>query len=162
MIRQPARSFFSSIRHACAVLAAVAALGCGDKGAVTLTAQLLDPTLSTQAGALGASLAGSFELRLDLGPEAPKSISVTPGAFALHNASGELTPLTVSFDSPPPYELAKGQSKSVVASLDSTKLIPAAVRDALCAGEVWYTATLSDTLSGTTSARSASFSPACN
>lgn len=151
-----------SIHRALAVLGALAAFGCGDKGAVTLTAQILDPALSTQNVALGTSLTGSFELRLDLGPEAPKSITVTPGAFALHNATGELTPLTVSFDSPPPYELSKGGSKSVGASLDSTKLIATTVRDTLCAGEVWYTATLTDTLSGTTSARSASFSPTCN
>lgn len=149
-------------RRAMALTAALAAVGCGDKGAVTLTAQILNPTLSTADVALGTSLNGSFELRLDLGPEAPRSTTVTPGAFGLYNASGEITSLTVSFDSPPPYELSKGGSKSIVASLDSTKLIDTNLRASVCAGPVWYSATLTDTLSGTTTARSASFTATCN
>ena len=160
MNRQLVRLFLT--RRAIAFAAAFAAVGCGDKGAVTLTAQILNPTLSTADVALGTSLNGSFELRLDLGPEAPRATTVTPGAFALHNASGELSALTVSFDSPPPYELPKGGSKSIIATLDATKLIESNLRDSLCAGQVWYAGTLTDTLSGTTTARSASFTATCN
>lgn len=160
MNRQLVRRFLT--RRAIAFAGAFAALGCGDKGAVTLTAQILNPTLSTQSVALGTSLNGSFELRLDLGPEASNSTSVTPGAFAVRNASGEVTKVSVSFDSPPPYELSKGGSKSVTGTLDATKLVDAQLRDALCAGQVWYAATLTDTLSGNTTAQSAAFSPTCN
>lgn len=137
--------------------------GCGSKGAVTLTAQIQNPSLAVKSVALGTALEGSFDLLLDLGPEAPKATTVTPGSFALRNQQSVLvSTLGVTFSDAPPYEIAVGGSKTITVTLDASKLVEASVRDALCAGQVSYLATLSDTLtSNTSTTESLRFSPNC-
>lgn len=130
---------------------------------MTVTAQIQNPTLMPSAAALGTALNGSFDLVLDLGAEAPKAATVTPQSFAIRNAQGELaSALSITYSEPPPYELAPGASKTIACSLNPNKLLDASALAALCAGEVWYSAALSDSLTQNTSTtQSLHFVPSC-
>ena len=159
-LKHPRRPF----ARALCIAFALAACACGSKGAVTVTAQIQNPTLTPTAVALGTALTGSFDLILDLGPEAPKAATVTPKSFAIRNAGGEIaSTLSVTYAEEPPYELAPGASKSIACTLDASKLLDASVSSALCAGDVWYSAALSDTLtSNTITTASVPFAPSCD
>jgi hypothetical protein len=145
-------------------LGSLAVFGCGSKGAVSLSARIENATvLAPTPGVLGAALGGEFDLVLDLGPSAPRATSVQPGTFSLKNDQGPLLDsISASASESVPFEVAVGQSKTVHFMFSSVS-VDASTRAAVCAADVWYTGTVSDTLSDNkpTLASSNKFTPSC-
>ena len=91
-------------------------LGCGSKGAVSLTVDI--PTASVQVlnGPFGASLKGQFELGFALGPESSGATTVSSGSFSLESEAQAALggPLTITETSPSfPLTIEPGTSKSM-------------------------------------------------
>jgi hypothetical protein len=144
----PVTSRFYGFPTAPVLLLGLALFGCGSKGAVSLSARVENATLSVQPLALGTQLTGEFDLVLELGSAAPEATTVTLGSFSLKNAETTLVEaLNASASESFPLALGAGKSLSVHFFLDQTKLIDADLGAALCAGEVWYAGTVTDTLS---------------
>lgn len=138
--------------------------GCGSKGAVSLGARIDKASVGVQTAALGARVVGEFELLLDLGDYAPEATEVSLGAFVLENASGVVVDgLALASSEPFPISVAVGATKSVHMTVDETALLDAETQTALCAGKVWYSGTLSDTLSDgkPTLTSSSALTPSC-
>ncbi|MGC4094201.1 MAG: hypothetical protein QM756_41080 [Polyangiaceae bacterium] len=146
-----------------AILSAFLLPACGDKGAIALSVEIREPSLNVESAALGTKLSGGFQLILSLGGEASGPTQVTPGTFALRNAAGTPAPsLAMTLDQSPPIAVPVGSSKTVNATIDASKLLDASAHDALCGGNLWFSAALSDTLGGrVTDARSLEFLPVC-
>ena len=138
------------LRTALLPLLLVAVAGCGDKSAVSLTAKLGEASVSVEELTLGPRLLGSFDLFLELGPEAPESTTVTVDAFGLL-AAGDLSTIVQPLDATPstelPLELAKGDRTTIIFTLNDQKFITSEQKDAICAGEVVIKGAVSDTLS---------------
>lgn len=130
---------------------------------MSLSARVDNATVAVQPLALGTQLSGEFDLLLELGSAAPESTSVTLGTFSLKGEQDTAVPLTTTASETFPVEVGAGQSKSVHFVLDSSKLVDAAVADVLCSGDVWYSGTVTDTLSDgkPTVASSIKFTPSC-
>jgi len=140
-------------------------LSCGDKSAVSLTVTLDQPMVAVQDGALGATLAGGFTLKFELGPEASGSTTVSLGSFALQTAAGSALVDPVKLDSTDatfPLVIDKGSAQTVTFTLSSTKVLSASDHDALCAGQVKIVGTVMDSLKGgTDSLSSNAIAPSC-
>lgn len=144
----PVTSRFCGFRSGLVLLVGLGVFGCGSKGAVSLSARVENATLSVQPLALGSQLVGEFDLLLELGPAAPVGTSVTLGSFSLKvEQSTVVDVLSVSGSETFPVEVAVGGSKAVHFVLDDGALVDTALGAALCAGEVWYAGTVTDTLS---------------
>jgi hypothetical protein len=134
------------------LLACAAALGCGSKSSVALSARIQSTELAVEQVTLGTRLTGSFELYLEVGPEASGGSTVSLESFALVRQSDQLSlvaplaagPQGASF----PLDVGKGQKKIVPFALDTSGLLDAATRDALCAAPVQVVGAVRDTLSG--------------
>jgi hypothetical protein len=139
---------------------------CGDKGAVSLSVDIQQATVTVQSGALGATLGGGFELELALGPEASGPTTVTLGSFALQTASGSplIDPVMVDAGATTfPLVVNKGGDQTVTFTLSSTKQLTSADHDALCAGPVVIVGSVMDSLKGGTDpVRSAPITPTCS
>jgi hypothetical protein len=138
--------------------------GCGSKEAVSLAVTVENPEVGVTTGAF-ATLMGRFDLRLQLGPEAPGSTMVTLGSFALENQPGIklVDPLPADPDSDTfPVTVAKGSTKIVPFTLHVTKALSAAERDALCAGQVRIVGAVMDSLGARTDPALSDFvTPTC-
>ena len=125
---------------------------CGSKGSVSLSAMLQNAEISLQQVALGTELAGSFELFLEVGPEADGGSTVSLESFALVRASDQSTlvsPLTASPQGATfPLDVPKGGKRVVPFDVDGDGLLDAAVTDAICAEPVQIVGAVRDTLSG--------------
>src|SRR5688572_9680867 len=126
------------------------AAGCGSPGTVSLMAELSNPVLEVEELALGPRLKGSFELRLELGPEAPNNAEVTTESFAIvREAATLIAPLqALPRDATFPLPVGKGERKVVHFTLDDSKFIATEERDAVCAGSVRIAGAIRDAGSG--------------
>src|ERR1700712_4164871 len=84
--------------------------GCGDKSAVSLSANVTNGAVSVEKGTFGASASGSFKLQLALGPEASSSVKVTPQTFQLLTQAKAvlIDQLPITTSTPLPITIAKG------------------------------------------------------
>jgi hypothetical protein len=158
----PATSRFHGFPSALSLLLGLAVFGCGSKGAVSLSARVENATLSVRPSALAAQLSGEFDLVLELGAHAPEATSVTLGGFALKNEQATLvSSLDVSASEAFPVEVAVGSSKAVHFVVDASE--DTALGAAVCLADVWYTGTVTDTLSDgkPTVASSVKLAPTC-
>ncbi len=129
--------------------AALLLAACGDKSAVSLSAQIPDASVSVADTAFGdATLSGSFSLLLALGPEASGPTNVTLGNFSLQDANGAALVDVLSLTSNPefPVDVDKGGSKTVAFTFSKDSVD----RAALCAGQVRIVGSLMDSLKGGT------------
>ena len=136
------------------IVAALAVLvaSCGSKGSVSLSAMVQNAEISVQQVALGTELAGSFELFLEVGPEAESGSTVSLESFALVRASDQSTlvsPLTATPQGASfPLDVPKGGKRVVQFDVGSDALLDAATKDAICAEQVQIVGAVRDTLSG--------------
>ena len=144
-----------------ASMACVALTGCGDKSAVSLSVDIPQASLQVVETPFGSGLSGSFELQLALGPEASGGATVTPGSFSLQTASGAAIgdPLSADPDSPSPWVIGKGSSKTVHYTFESRGTV---LRSDVCPGPVRIMGALMDSLKGGTNpVQSALLTPDC-
>lgn len=138
------------MRPALLVLVATLACGCGSKESVSLSARIGNVQLSVEQKTLGTALSGSFDLQLELGPEASGDTSVSLESLALLREGQavvsplQATPQGTSF----PVQVGKGQTKTVPFVVDDSTLLDAAVKDAICAGPLSVSGSVTDTLGG--------------
>ena len=138
------------MRARCVLWCFIGLLGCGSKGAVSLTADIGQGSLVVKESPFGsASLTGSFELHLALGPEASGSTSVTLGNFSLQSASGAalVEILHPDVDADFPLVIEKGASKTVIFTLNKGDSVE---RDQACPGPVRIVGSVMDSLKGGT------------
>ncbi|MEO6598804.1 MAG: hypothetical protein ABIQ16_02960 [Polyangiaceae bacterium] len=130
------------------LLLPVALAACGSKGAVSLVVGIEQPTVSLVDGAAGASLSGSFQLELALGPEASGSTHVTLGNFSLQTEAGAPLIEVLNLTSTPefPIDVAKGDSQ--IARFTFNK--DGVDRDEVCAGKVRIVGSVMDSIKGGT------------
>lgn len=116
-------------------------VGCGSKESVSLSASIVDPSLTVEQQALGTFLAGQFDLRLALGKFASDSVTVESPSFKLVNAEtgAELDSRPLDVIGPEatfPLELAPGQERMIGFEIDASAPVATAVADELCAGPI--------------------------
>ncbi len=133
--------------------------------AVFVDATLDNPTLTVDQATLGTSMSGSFELTLHLGARASGPSEVTFQSFSLKDANGDVIveSLPVEASSPSPITVEPGGADSVVTfSIDTgADLLAAEVVDQICAGEVFISGVIDDSLAtSSTPVESEPFSPA--
>lgn len=124
-------------------------VGCGSKGAVSLTVDIPEAVLRVQESPLdGPVVTGSFALQLMLGPESSGSTTVTLGNFSLADESGApiVELLSVDKDVSFPLVIDKGASKTVNFTLTGDSV----ARDRVCPGPVRLLGSVMDTLKGGT------------
>lgn len=133
------------------VLAALAAAGCGSKGAVSLSASIENAQLQVASVALGTKLGGSFDLRLELGDRADKAIDVTPDKFSVLGADDStLVPtLSAATTEAYPIHVGVGQSRALSFTIDDKNPLDAAAETALCASQVRISGSVTEASSGT-------------
>ena len=136
-------------------------VSCGDKSAVSLSAQVNQANVTVTSTALVTTTSGGFELLLELGPEASGPTTVTLGNFALQTAAGSplIDPLPVDPGSTTfPLVVNKGGSQTAMFSFTSSK----GDHDAICAGQVIIVGSVMDSLKGGTDPLSSPpFTPSC-
>jgi hypothetical protein len=117
---------------------------CGSKGAVSLSARVEAPELSSGSSPLARSLEGRFNLVLELGNAAPRATTVSLGAFGIESDAGPIIG-RIDFATAQdfPLTLGEGDSTSVACTLNDNDL-EADVDP--CAGEVWIVGNVTDTL----------------
>jgi hypothetical protein len=134
------------------IACAAAALGCGSKSSVALSARIQSAELAVEQLTLGTRLTGGFELYLEVGPEASGGTEVSLESFALVRASDELSLVAPLLAGPQgaafPLEVAKGQKKIVSFALDEGDLLAPAARGEICAEPVKIVGAVRDTLGG--------------
>lgn len=116
--------------------------GCGDKSAISLSANIPDGSVKVQSGVFGASASGNFEMLLALGPEASDSRTVTPQNFQLVNDAKAVVAdqLAVETTTPIPITIGKGESTTV-----SFMFADAMVdHDTACAGSLFIVGSVDD------------------
>jgi hypothetical protein len=116
-------------------------MGCGTDKSVSLSATVGLADLTVVQQTLGTQLTGGFELYLDLGPEASKSVSVELENFSIVHAGDNATvvsPLQVVPESGVtfPLSVGVGERKTVKFTVDDQTLLPASDQAALCAEQV--------------------------
>jgi hypothetical protein len=123
-------------------------VACGDKSAVSLSADVTSASVKVEDTAFGAALSGSFALSLALGPEASGPTHVTLGNFSLQTAGGAALIDVLNLQSTPtfPVDVAKGGSQTVSFTFDQDSVD----RAALCAGQVRIVGSVMDSLKGGT------------
>lgn len=145
------------------LLLALSSAGCGSKGAVSLSARIDGAELAVSSGALGADVTGGFDLVLELGDAASEATRVTRSTFAVRRGDTTLVEvLSLTPSEPFPIDVGVGESKTVRMTLTDA-FVEQAEADAICEGDVWFTGTVTDTLSGSkpTPASSLEFAPTC-
>jgi hypothetical protein len=138
-------------------------VSCGDKSAVSLTAQVDQASVTVQTAPLvGAMVTGSFELKLELGPEASGPTTVTLGNFALQTTSGGSLVDSLPVDSGSttfPLVVNKGSTETATFTFNVAK----GDHDAICAGQVIIVGSVMDSLKGGTDPlQSAPITPTCS
>ena len=90
-------------------------LGCGDKSAVSLSANVGSGVVHVENGTFGGSASGSFKLRLSLGPEASGPVKVTPQSFQLLTQAKAVVAdqLPITTDTSIPITIGKGENQDV-------------------------------------------------
>jgi hypothetical protein len=151
------------LRPISSLAAIVLCSACGSKGAVSLSARVEGPDLGLRSSALVHTIEGSFDLVLELGDAAPRSTTVTLGAFGIENDDGPvLGPLDFTPAQDFPLRLAEGDSVRVRCTLNDNSIDADADVDA-CSAEVWIIGNVTDTLNDgrPTSANSDRFRVVC-
>jgi hypothetical protein len=107
--------------------------GCGSKDNVALSGSISDVAISIEQLTLGMRLTGGFNLRLELGAQAPQTANVSLGSFSLLGPDqNEVAPLMVLDPGQVfPLPLEPGQSRSAELTLDDGDPI-AAERSLIC------------------------------
>ncbi len=135
--------------------------GCGDKSAVSLSANITQGSVKVESGVFGASASGTFEMVLALGPEASGSQTVTPQGFQLLTQAKAVLvdQLPIETTTALPITLGKGESKTV----DFTFTGAMVDHDAACAGSLNIVGSVDDK-AGTSSQRvsSSGLTPSCD
>jgi len=132
------------------VVAGIGVSGCGGDERIRLTASVDHVELQVQAGPLGTFLAGSFDLTLTLGPEAPGSTTAELESVALLGVSDDaalVSPLPLS-EPMSPVELDPGDERTLTLELDASEPIAQAESERLCADQVKIHGSLTDSRSG--------------
>lgn len=130
------------------IVASAIAVGCGSKGGVSLLAHVDQVELAARPNALDLLvLDGGFTLVLELGEAAPRSTSVSLGAFSIESDAGIVVDrLSVACDVEFPVKLAAGDRTTARCELSAGQVVDPAEGDP-CAGEVWLAGTVTDSLS---------------
>lgn len=136
---------------AASVLLPVLSGGCIDTDtAIFVDATIDSPTVNVEEEALGVTLDGDFQLTLHLGARASGTSEVTYSSFALKTASGTVLveSLPASPSIPSPAEVEPGGTDTLVTfTIDTgTDLLPATLKDQLCAEQVIIAGILEDSL----------------
>jgi hypothetical protein len=135
--------------------------GCGDKSAVSLSANITQGSVKVENGVLGATASGSFDMLFALGPEAPGPRSVRPQNFQLlaQDKTVLADQLPIASPSSAAITIAKGESKTVHFTFESI----AVDHDQACAGTVSITGSVEDeTGSGSQLVASGPVTPSCD
>jgi len=106
--------------EAVALSCAFAALSCGSKGAVVVTAVISSASAQIeQPSSLASLLVGGFTLHVELGQVAPSSTDVSPEGFSLVRPSDQQTLVVLHFTTAPdkPYHLEPGASAEIAATI---------------------------------------------
>ncbi len=151
--REPSRPLLNVLGRAryfgWAVLAAGSLTACSAEGLVALTAYVKTPALKVESATLGTVLSGGFDLELQQGKAASGATTVTLGSVGLRDSSGVvLDDLPVSTSPGFPLEVPVGTSHSVRFDLDAADVVDAAAEARLCATQLYFFGSVSDSLSG--------------
>jgi hypothetical protein len=124
---------------------------CGSKDSISLSASVSNVELTLAEKTLGTYLSGSFDLYLEVGPEADSGATVQLDIFSLVRA-GDHSTLIPSLDAAPqgvsiPVKVGKGEHKTITFQLDATNPVSAAKAD-LCSGQVQVKGTVKHDLNG--------------
>lgn len=135
-----------------ALAVALAVTACGSKDSISLSANVSNVQLTVTEKTLGTELLGSFDLYLEVGPEADGAASVELEAFSLV-AAGSGAALVPSLNAVPqgatfPLTIGKGESKTIPFQLDTSKLLPSGEKANLCAGQVRVVGAVKHSLNG--------------
>lgn len=134
------------------IVAALVTSGCGSKDSISLSASVSNVQLTVTEQTLGTELAGSFDLYLEVGPEADGAATVELESFSLVGATTQSTLVPALAAVPQgatfPLTIGKGESKTVTFQLDTTKLLPAGEKTNLCAGQVQIAGAVKHNLNG--------------
>jgi hypothetical protein len=146
------------------------AAGCGSKESVSLSASIIDPSLTVEQLAIGTFLGGEFEMRLALGKFASDPVTIEAPSFALVDGDtraelGGVNPLKVEVAQASfPLEVDPGQERTIAFTLDARDPVSTATDpfDLLCAAPVAVFGTVPHSLEGgsTTTARGPAVTPA--
>jgi hypothetical protein len=121
-------------------------MGCGTEKSVSLNAAVGNASLAVAEQTLGTQLTGGFELYLELGPEASKSVSVELENFSIVHTGDNATVVSplqaVPQNATFPVSVGVGERKTIPFVLDDTKLLPAADKAAICAEPVQIVGTV--------------------
>ncbi|MEP7052312.1 MAG: hypothetical protein ABJB12_18240 [Pseudomonadota bacterium] len=139
----------------------LALAGCGDKSAVSLSANITAGSVTVESSVFGASASGSFDVLLALGPEASASRTVTPQNFQLVSESKAVLAdqLPIETTTPIPITLGKGESKTVSFTFKGSMVD----HDTACAGPLSIVGAVDDaTGSGSQRVASSGLTPSCD
>lgn len=136
-------------------LAGVSLAGCDPDTAVFVDASIPSALLEVQQSSLSTAVAGTFVVRLHLGPRAAEASEVGLGQFSITDASGGQTLVpVVGFTASPPFPVTVevDSTVDVTATLSADdNLVDADAIDALCAPDgVVVVGALDEELSGGT------------
>jgi hypothetical protein len=127
--------------------------------AIFVEAGVESPSLEVIDGPLGATLDGGFDLTLRLGARASGPSETTFVSFSIKSADEtqvlvEDVPVTSGVSSPVTVE-PDGEEVVITFAIDQGgDVLPSALVDALCAGEVVYSVVVDDSLATTTTVAS--------
>lgn len=135
-------------------LASALLVGCIDTDtAVFVDATIDSPGVEVGDEALGVTLSGEFQLTLHLGARASGPSEVSYASFSLKTASGTVVveSLPVSPSLPSPADVEPGGTDTVVTfTIDTgTDLLPAELKEQLCAEQVVIAGIIEDSLATT-------------
>jgi hypothetical protein len=121
---------------------------CGSKDNVGLSGSVENVAISFESVTLGSRLSGGFDLRLELGEQAPETSTVTLGGFSLQAEQQELAALAVLDDAGSfPMNLEPGQTRRAELTLDDRNTL-AVERPSLCNGPLRIVGTVSSSAGG--------------
>jgi hypothetical protein len=127
-------------------------VSCGSKESISLGASIANPQVAVTEQTLGLDLTGSFDLSLEVGPEADGSATVTLDKFSLVRAADQsalVDTLDVTSQGETfPLVVGKGEKKSVPFVISSPKLLESTAKANLCSGEVQIVGSVKHTLNG--------------
>lgn len=139
---------------------------CAAKDAVSISASLANPqvTVAPAPGGLVSTLAGSFEVYLELGARASDGTDVTFSVFSLVRADNDAQVLSAPQGKPlswiaspaPPIRIGPGGKATVQVTIGADKSspmeLPKADKDAVCAaGQLKIVGTIQDSANGSQS-----------
>jgi len=127
-------------------ISAISLTACGSEGQATLIGRVDRPLLSVDRSAIGADATGGFDLVLELGEYASGPTQVTLGGFVLERDEVVLLSSLSLTGATFPVTVSPGVKKSLRLTFDQSPSLPEA--DALCADDVSYRGSVTDSLSG--------------